>query len=335
MDFPSARDKYAQLKQLYDEGRINAEDFARQAGELTVTTAEGQQWRIDAGTGRWNMFNGQQWVEAVPPLPKMPTPVMPAAPGQPAARSTNWPCIIGAVAGVVVLGCLVAAGAGFFMFRNNIFQQTGSSNATPIVHLPIEATQSSGAPATSEAFGGAFTDDFSDPSSGWDRNSDTDGVTDYSNGKYQILVKGTSLRLWATPGQNYTGDVNIDVDATKAGGPDDNILGVICRYQDTDNFYRFFISSDGYAAIGKRLAGESTLISSDKMQPASAIHTGAATNHIRASCIGSVLTLSVNGQEVARVTDSSLDHGDVGLIAGTYDTGGVNILFDNFVASEH
>lgn len=175
-----------------------------------------------------------------------------------------------------------------------------------------------------------FSDDFSSTNSSWDQFHGDDYVSDYANGGYRIYVKMTKYDAWANPSRSFPGDVRIEVDATKIGGPDDNDFGVICRYQDVDNFYYLLISSDGYAAIGKYEGGSQQLISSDNMQKVDGITPGAATNHIRADCIGSELKLYVNGNLVATATDSSFTSGDVGLMAGTFDTAGTDILFDNF-----
>ena len=64
-----------------------------------------------------------------------------------------------------------------------------------------------------------------------------------------------------------------------------------------------------------------------------AIHGGNATNHITAECIGNRLTLSANGTELFSVTDDSHTSGDVGLIATTYEEGGIDIRFDNFLVT--
>ncbi len=169
-----------------------------------------------------------------------------------------------------------------------------------------------------------FSDDFSSTKSGWDQVQEDDMVTDYANGGYRIYVNEVNYDMWANPSKFFPGDVRIEVDATKIGGPDDNDFGVICRYQDIDNFYFFMISSDGYAAIGKFEGSNNELISSDNMQKVDGITPGAATNHIRADCIGSELKLYVNGNLVATATDSSFTSGDVGLMAGTYDTAGTD-----------
>ncbi len=175
-----------------------------------------------------------------------------------------------------------------------------------------------------------FSDDFSNTNSGWDQRQETNYVSDYVSGSYRIYVNDTNYDIWANPSKSFPGDVQIEVDATKAGGPDDNDFGLICRYLDTDNFYFLLISSDGYAAIGKYEGGSQQLISADKMNKVEGITPGAATNHLRADCVGSELKLYANGNLVATATDSSFTSGDVGLMAGTFDMPGTDILFDNF-----
>jgi hypothetical protein len=174
-----------------------------------------------------------------------------------------------------------------------------------------------------------FQDDFSDPTSGWDRVSSESGETDYVDGAYRIYVNETNTDVWANPGLTFT-DVRIEVDATKAGGPDDNDFGVTCRVQDASHFYFFIISSDGYYAIGKTSDEAQDLIGMDAMLPNEAINQGQTDNHIRADCIGDTLTLYVNGQKLDEVHDSEFKSGDVGLMAGSFGTPGTDVHFDNF-----
>ena len=179
-----------------------------------------------------------------------------------------------------------------------------------------------------------FQDDFSDTDSGWDQVDTDAGTTDYSDGSYRILVSQEQYDAWANPGQSFDGDVIVEVDATKAAGPDENDFGVLCHYQDVDNFYYFQITSDGYAVIGKVTGGEQSKISGDDYESAGAVHQGDAANHIRGECVGNTLTLIVNGEQVLTATDTDHTGGDVGLIAGTFDTAGADIFFDNFVVSK-
>ncbi|NWF64846.1 MAG: hypothetical protein HXY38_11125, partial [Chloroflexi bacterium] len=59
---------------------------------------------------------------------------------------------------------------------------------------------------------------------------------------------------------------------------------------------------------------------------------GVAINHLRADCAGNLLTFYINGFQVAQAQDATLTSGDVGVLAGTFESPGADILFDNFVA---
>jgi hypothetical protein len=174
-----------------------------------------------------------------------------------------------------------------------------------------------------------FTDDFSNPESGWSRRSDDTVISDYSQGAYRIWVNNTQFDAWGKASLDVE-DAVIEVDATAVGGSLTNDYGVICRYQDADNFYFFEIVSDGYTIIGMYSDGEWIGLSSDEYQPSDAVNQGLTMNHLRAECVGSRLRLYVNDELVAEATDTSFASGDVGLIAGTFDEPGTDILFDNF-----
>ena len=174
-----------------------------------------------------------------------------------------------------------------------------------------------------------FEDDFSDSSSGWDQFNQPEGITDYTNGIYRIFVNAAQVDYWANPGLNFT-DIIVSVEATKVAGPDDNDFGVICRYKDQSNFYFFLASSDGFYAIGRMIEGSQELLGEEQLLPTDAIVQGNSTNTVEASCIGNQLTLTINGETITTVEDRSFTEGDVGLIAGTYDSLGTDIHFDNF-----
>jgi hypothetical protein len=175
-----------------------------------------------------------------------------------------------------------------------------------------------------------FQDDFSDPSSGWDRVNQPEGITDYEDGAYRIFVNTINTDIWANPGLDF-GDVRLQVEATKVGGNDNNDFGVICRYQNADNYYFFILSSDGYYGIGKVKDGVQQLIGVDAMPPSEAINQGDATNRLQVDCIGPKLSLFANDEFLAQYEDPDFTSGDVGLIAGTSpEAPGTDVFFDNF-----
>jgi len=174
-----------------------------------------------------------------------------------------------------------------------------------------------------------FRDDFSNTNSGWPNQA---GQAYYTGGGYGIVVDDIRSTISATHGQNLS-EVVIDVTATKIGGPDENLFGVVCRYQDQNNFYFLAVSSDGKYGIGKFVNGQETLLGADDMQPNIIIHQGNTTNILTASCTGNTLQLTVNGTQLATVQDDTFSSGDVGLLVGTFGLQGAYILFDDFIVS--
>ncbi len=178
-----------------------------------------------------------------------------------------------------------------------------------------------------------FRDDFSNDNSGWDVYSDEIGTTDYINDEYRIRVEEVQYDVWAFPYKDYA-NVDITVEARKEAGPDDNNFGVICRAETDESFYMGLVASDGYYVIQKMTPEGYERLSGEYFDYSDAINQGSATNTIRLTCVGDTITLYANGTQLASVQDTEFTAGDVGLLAGTFDTGGVDIRFDNFVVRE-
>jgi len=169
---------------------------------------------------------------------------------------------------------------------------------------------------------------FADNTSGWDRVLNDGGIMDYDSGGYRMLIREPKVNYWSTPGKIF-GDMRVEADATKLNGPDENRVGLICRYQGGD-YYFFIISTDGFYGIGKFIGGQSILLGQESMVPSDIIQAD-GINHLRADCIGNTLTFYVNFTQLTSVQDSDFPNGDVGLVAGTFNEPGVDVLFQNFV----
>ena len=175
-----------------------------------------------------------------------------------------------------------------------------------------------------------YRDDFSNPASGWPQAVDVYAAQGYDQGAYIIQIETPQYDRWAVPGQEFR-DVQVEVDATRTSGPDQNRIGVICRYRDPQNFYFFIISSDQYFAIGKVSAGVRILLGQTMMAYSGEILPGAGPNHLRFDCFGQTLTAFVNGKIIAIATDADFDSGKIGLLAGTFDQSGLEVAFKDFV----
>ena len=175
-----------------------------------------------------------------------------------------------------------------------------------------------------------FQDNFSEPESGWKGTFDSeDGFVGYFDGTYRFLVSKPERMVWSGPDLDLS-DARIEVDALKRSGPEDDDFGMVCRAKDEANFYFFVISSDGYYGIGKTVRGVQSLIGAQGMLPSEKIRQGIMVNHLRVDCMKNELAFYVNGVLLARVQDGSFSAGGAGLLAGTFDQPGNEVLFDNF-----
>jgi 3-keto-disaccharide hydrolase len=184
-----------------------------------------------------------------------------------------------------------------------------------------------------------FQDDFANPNSGW-KNADVGSAQfSYSNGVRRIVVKQERINTHdLLPNQKF-GDVSIEADVTFATSGTDGAFGILCRAtadQRLRSGYQFLIATDGSAGILKTTgpnAGQSPTLNGTNHS--SAVHPGAASNHLRADCAGGHLTLYVNGQKVASAQDGEFKSGQVGFaISSPPNSKGFEVDFDNFVVRE-
>jgi hypothetical protein len=164
--------------------------------------------------------------------------------------------------------------------------------------------------------------------------------------------------------KQHFGDFDLRVQATATEGPENNGYGVIFRLQNKDNtspdddsFYLFMISSDGYYQLVRSVEGQARELST--WIPSPVVNTGiGATNHLRIVAKGNQFQFYVNGQPVllcipddpdARSTynaitaecqdgkmldtldDPSIQAGQIGVAAQSFDVSGVVVEFDNLV----
>jgi hypothetical protein len=205
------------------------------------------------------------------------------------------------------------------------------TTAAPVTQPPIINIGNSGALP--------FTDDFVDPTSGWEVDTFGGGSIGYGNGYYFVLATKNGTNMYGSPLLNFVDNVEINVDATQFSAPDNNNTGygVICRLQkdDTDDGYYFRISGDGYYSVIAHYNDEfNSLLSGDTWQEAPTVNQGDVTNHIDAICNGNQLTFIVNGTTVYTGTDDHFSSGGVGVLGAVYeDNATAEFHFTSFSAT--
>lgn len=253
-------------------------------------------------------------------------PVTAPPPSQPRPRQT--PRLAWLAGGFILLLC-VAALFIVYLLTGRILR----SEETPVVAdaSPVAADSTAEKPSLSDpapSLSVAYEEDFSDSSSGWDDAFDTHSMKQYGNGRYQIEVTNSNLVAWGLANRDVA-DFEIAVEARLESEAEDNSYGLLFRFLDRKNFYRFDISGDGFFLVSKFIEGEwVTLI--DDWTPSPAINTGlGADNLLKVRAFGPEITVWVNDQELASITDDALSHGNFGFFASSFSDPYMWVSFDN------
>lgn len=170
-----------------------------------------------------------------------------------------------------------------------------------------------------------YTDDFSDPDSGWTHDAEMDGFVGYRNSEYIITVDVESFLFWGL-GERTFSDLVLSVKTRVVTPVEDGEIGVICRHWNNENFYAMTVTSDGWFSIWKLVEDEFTMLH-DWDYSRDIPQYGAFT--ITAACVANKLTLAVNDVVLSQVTDYSFTNGDIGLFAGTWEESGLSVAFDD------
>lgn len=180
----------------------------------------------------------------------------------------------------------------------------------------------------------AFRDDLTSAGNDWDTVNSDNLVLDFVNDGYRIYIgqAGSGHTTWIKNG--FT-DVNVEVDVKRLGGPDDGWFGVLCRAKQDVGSYGFAVSGQGQYEIQKydftQSEGSVRTLASGTLNPNPVSPTD--FNHLRADCVGNLLSLYLGNRVLARATDSQFTSGGFGMVAltGDSDQPGVDMLFSHFV----
>jgi len=185
--------------------------------------------------------------------------------------------------------------------------------------------------------GSLLKDDFSDSKSGWGTGTDTDSSVEYSNGGLQTQVFTPNYLTWSTPNSTDYENVHIEVTATHNDTNPTTAFGLICNGQGVlASHYYFVITPSREYAIAKASVALSDvfLTNNDQWGTSDLITENAASYRIGADCGNGTLTLYVDGNQIASVSDTTYTTGRVGVIAWSGDEApSADVVFDDFVVT--
>jgi len=172
------------------------------------------------------------------------------------------------------------------------------------------------------SFGPAFDESFVDNRNKWP--SDPNSAATLLDGTYRLVARrpGQFVALGAPVTQSFR-DVVVSAAFRKLGGPAGGGYGIIVRDQgpgprdglNQDGWYYVFEAGDrGEVGIWRRDGDRWVdLVSWNKSE---AVLPGAGANELSVQAMGQRLTFTINGTEVARVEDTALPEGTVGIFVG-------------------
>lgn len=143
MDFQDLQRRYDELREQFDAGEINEQEFKDEIEGLQTKDEQGHFWTIGAQSGKWYRYDGRRWVQETPvPMTRHQGRGVPEAVSEEAARREARRAVpgwlytgCGGLVLLVVVAGLIVGAVTLLRGRDEVFSQA----ATP--------TLSSGLPA--------------------------------------------------------------------------------------------------------------------------------------------------------------------------------------------
>jgi len=178
-----------------------------------------------------------------------------------------------------------------------------------------------------------LSDDFS--AAQWGTGTDADSSVEYANNALQMIVFTQNYFVWSIPNDQSYQNVHAEVTVINNGTDATTAFGLMCNKQGTSNaFYYFAMTPAGEYAIAKAADGQSDIFLTNNDQWASSdlIAKDASSYRVGADCGNGTLTLYVDGQQIASVSDASYTGGGVALFTWSgEEANSTDVSFDDFL----
>jgi hypothetical protein len=182
-----------------------------------------------------------------------------------------------------------------------------------------------------------LSDDFS--STAWGTGTDADSSVEYANNALQMIVYTKNYFVWSTPNDEDYEKIHMEVTAINNGTDSTTAFGIMCNQQAgaDSSFYYLAMTPAGEYAIAKATTGQSDvfLTNNDQWANSDLIAKDAASYRIGADCGNGTLTLYVDGQQIATVSDASYSTGGIAVFTWSGEEAtSTNVSFDDFLMTE-
>jgi len=192
--------------------------------------------------------------------------------------------------------------------------------------------------ALSALSGGPVLEDDFEGDTNWGTGTDSDSSVEYSSGGLNMQIFTKNYFVWSTPNDEDYENVHIEVTVLNNGTDSTTAFGILCHQQTVnDSFYYFAITPGGEYAIAKAALAQTDvfLTNGDQWAQSDVITKNASSYKVGADCGNGSLTLYVDGQQIASVSDATYVNGGVGVLAWSGEkASSANVTFDDFVMTK-
>lgn len=214
-----------------------------------------------------------------------------------------------------------------------VIESTSVPSDTDILPAQTEA------PVDNPSSDTLLDDDFSESRTKWATGTDADSSVEYVDEKLNVQLFTAAYIVWTFPNDSIYENIHMEVTVYNNGTDADAAFGFFChkQYPIDDSRYYFAVTPGGEYAIAKAALAldDEILTNNGEWGKSDLIAKNASSYRIGADCGNGTLTLYVDGQEVASVSDSTYTSGSISLFAWSgEEVKTVNISFDDFLMTK-
>jgi hypothetical protein len=179
-----------------------------------------------------------------------------------------------------------------------------------------------------------LSDDFNNPSSGWDTYTlPTGDSAAYSDGGYIASINGANRTIWFKNKRaaDIRSDFACEVSVVNVSGTgDDSECGIIFGGKDNSNFYLFKVKSSSRSYNLTELLEDQWITIKDWTE-SDYITAGADPNRLKVACSADSIEMYANGNLLDSVTGKPFGGGYIALELGTGQNPAAKYKFDDFI----
>src|SRR5688572_21130875 len=215
---------------------------------------------------------------------------------------------------------------------------TGGGSNTPTPAAPIDTDVPVVSTESQSTTGDVLlVDDFS--SAQWGTGTDANRSVEYASEALQMIVFTKNYFVWSPLDDKDYQNVHMEVTVINNDTDSTTAFGLICNQQagEDNSFYYFAMTPAGQYAIAKAEAGQTDvfLTNNDEWASSDLITKNASSYRVGADCGNGNLTLFVDGQQIASISDSTYTGGGVAVFTWSgEEAASANVSFDDFAMTE-